>query len=203
MIAGVKGVLPDVCSGLAVFNGPVLDGRVGELIREKHTWLDVPGFGKCDLSPDLRIGQGPGWSKWPSKHLLASRFGPSGGVDFRYCYDESSFEQHLSATRSKSPCFSAVYAEVERHRFDEILFADAVNFSMSPLLKDLSATSNFSLDILGKAALHVWHLYHGKAKTLTGLDPSASWRSISRIDSKSVEHFRQRIFRQAGLSRRR
>ena len=169
---------------------------------KKHTWLDIPGFGKCDLSPDLRIGQGPGWSKWPSKHLIASRFGSRDGVDFRYCYDDSNFEKHLNKARLKSPSFSAVYAEVERHQFDEILFAGAVNFSMSPLIKDLSATPDFSLDILGKAALHVWYLYHGKAKTLTGLDPSASWRSISRIDSKSVEKFRQRIFKQAGLSRR-
>lgn len=35
MICGVKGVLPDVCSGLAVFKGPVLDGRDGQLILEK------------------------------------------------------------------------------------------------------------------------------------------------------------------------
>lgn len=185
----------DICSGQAALFWPLGDGRQGCLHFETHSWTDIETFGVCDFSPDLRDGKGPGWRGWPAKWLVASHYFPRhAAISGVYCQTDADFARAMDEARGRPEAYSTVYGEAERRPFDNMLFVGAVNFALSPLMKELSRAPFFSLDLLGKAAEHLWGVVKGKTETLTGLPQAEAWKEIARIDSAAVERLRRKLF---------
>jgi hypothetical protein len=167
-IAARLGRASTICTGQSAFFAPLRDGGPGCLHFKTHAWTRIDGFGLCDLTdaslaPDYISG------------------------------DAAAFGRAMAAHHAQPPDFAAVYLEEQRHMFDTMMFGGAVNFAQSPLIKDLSTQPYFSLDILGKAALHVWRMIKGDTPSLRRCDQNASWAAIAAIDSGAVETFRLRL----------
>ena len=179
-IAARLGATVDICSGEAAIFGDAHRKRLDGHARH--------------VSRDFRDGAFPGWRELPVRYLAGSRYFPGGVRSPAYhVRDPESFACTRRIYEASPPEFRATYLEQNRQPFDNVTFAGAVNFAQSPLIARLSHRDFFTLDLLGKAAVHVWRVLKQKAEPLTALDPDQSWSEIARIDSAAVEKFRLRL----------
>jgi hypothetical protein len=196
--AAALGHTVQICSGEAAFIGPVettaQNNVPGYLHLEVHSWVDINGFGICDLSPDLGADGGFGWLRWPVKYLVGGSYIPNMADKIgRYCTDATTFAGTVDAALSDPHHFRTAYFEKTREPYTNTLFVGAVNFALSPLLKELSTRPFFSLNILGKAAVHIRNVSKGRAKSLRHMEQMAAWAEIARISDSAVENLRARL----------
>lgn len=198
-IAARAGLTSDICEGRMVLAGPLLSGMRGVMDFEVHAWADIHGLGICDFSPNLTEGADLGWKRWPVGHLIGSEYLPSPrgetseGFVGKYFVHEAQFKAQAAALEQQPAGFAAVYLEERRHRFDPILFADAVRFAKSYLMEDLSKEPFFDLNILTKAAVHLWRLAKHGAPSFADRPQLEAWRAIAAIANTKVEAFRKQL----------
>jgi hypothetical protein len=193
-VAARMGVPANICTGEFAVFGQMQDGRDGCLLFKTHAWVDIEGFGLCDFSPDFRPGAGPGWRNITARYLAGSKYFPHQTSEFgHYTRGRHEFDRLVADLTQATPHFRTVYLELERRPFDNFVFVGAVNYAQSPLMRELAASSTFDLNILAKAAIHLWLMVSGKRSSLRKMDQRAAWEAISAIDSRAAELFRQRL----------
>jgi hypothetical protein len=190
MIAGAMGLPAAICTGRASLLSPINGNHLGVLTLDQHSWVRIAGFGVCDLSPPL--GFGP--YKWGGGRLIGSQFVPDGSAKLAYVKgDEAAYQRAMEDAGSRPDQCYAIYLKYERRPFDNLMFVNAVNFAQSPLTRDLSRQPFFSLDILGKSAIHLWNIMRGRSAPLRGMSQLQSWAAVAAIESRVVERLRQKI----------
>jgi hypothetical protein len=193
-IAARLGRASIIGTGQAAFFAPIDGNQHGCLHFRTHAWTKIDGFGLCDFTPDFSPGAFPGWQGPDVAFLAGSRYQPGGTRTPEYiCGDVAAFNTIVAGHHAHRPAFASVYLEEQRHVFDTMLFGGAVNFAQSPLLRDLSRQPYFSLDILAKAALHIWRVIKGDSASLRRYSQDTAWAAIGAIDSAVAEKFRLRL----------
>jgi hypothetical protein len=188
-IAARLGMTAQVCLGQAAIFGHTAAGPLCLHFRS-HAWAHVAGYGICDLSVDLRDGAPPGWVGSPAQFLAGSRYHPRDAIPLAYHTDGDRFAADVARHRVHPNGYRAIYLEQERRPFDYMMFVGAVDFAQSVLTRDLAAQRFFSLNILGKAAVHLWRVTKGRAESLARLDQAAAWAAVGAIDNDTVDKFR-------------
>jgi hypothetical protein len=63
-LAALLGHQSTMMWGRLVLVGTTVDGHVGMLRVDTHSWTGVEGY--FDLSLNIELGSGPGWARWPA-----------------------------------------------------------------------------------------------------------------------------------------
>jgi hypothetical protein len=153
--------------GRLVLVGTVVDGHVGMLRIDTHSWTGVEMMGLFDLSLNLELGRGPGWARWPACCLAGSAFYPHPVVSLQFFKENERLVWEQTAAKViQTPGFAALYLG---ERYDDLsawVVEQAVDVINSPLTDELRRLPCFNSEIYAKGVRHIWEVSHHRKRSL-------------------------------------